>query len=87
MTAEEVIDNYLEKVKDIPVLGVTLFTATDCRIIAEEYAKQQSIQFGRTLLKHAESGIGFEKQYGWFRGGKMFNAEEIYEQFKNEKLF
>lgn len=53
----------------------------------EEDAKQQSIQFGRTLLKHAETGLNSEKQSGWFRGGKMLDTSEIYEQFKEEKLF
>lgn len=55
--------------------------------LMEEHAKQQSIQFGRTLLKHAETGLNSEKQSGWFRGGKMLDTSRIYDQFKNENLF
>lgn len=53
-TAEEIIDAYLEKVKDVPLNGLPIFTTQDCRILLEEYAKQ----FKYDYSKKCECGNG-----------------------------
>lgn len=40
-----VIGAYLEKVKNVPLSGLPLFTTLDCRILMEQYAKQEAIAF------------------------------------------
>lgn len=39
-TAENLIGEYLEEVKDIPVSGLPLFSANDCRILMQRFANQ-----------------------------------------------
>lgn len=54
--------------------------------LMEEYAKQQSIQFGRELLERTEI-INENGVKNWFGDEQKWGTQEIYDQFKNENLF
>lgn len=49
--------------------------------LMEEYAKQQSIQFGRWILKHAETHCDSEGNFCYKWGEKEMNTLDLYEVF------
>lgn len=83
---EEILDSYLDR--PINTEGTNL-SDVDILKCMEEYAKQQAIQFGRELLKHADITLDSESVFEWalYEGNTPIkhSTEEMYNKLmKND---